>query len=330
MVVRILCGLLGTGACYAAFFMYEDEEGHWQNRVEVLWISISDKSKTAGVRSTSLFRKVAEVVTVGFDRLFGPRLISARLIGSSTAYSLALVLVLICLFELPDSGATLDNTSTSTRSLLLVAMAICVASAAVPTIYTPQWLVPITFVPLAFLLTYFWVDITLKSGANSIPENTVVLVLALVANVISCVAVTVVVRTLVRYIAESASVGRIALAIIAQFLSVFLLAVGPLALVGYLQSKGIDPRVLLLRTVKFSAGLSFFSALLCFSFAFVMFVVLFHRLVWPTLARFLYPLARYEIVRSRKALAAVGTAALLVAFGFEASALKSIFQLLGK
>src|SRR5713101_4587634 len=111
MILRILFGLLGAFAYYAAFFMYEDEEGHWQNRIERLWVGISDRASLVGSKSAAFFGRVAGVVTEGFNRLFGNRLLSPRMIGASTAYSWAIVLALVCLFELPGPEATINGGS---------------------------------------------------------------------------------------------------------------------------------------------------------------------------------------------------------------------------
>ena len=40
IVSRVVAGLVGALAFYLAFFLYEDEDGVWQNRVDNLWRSV--------------------------------------------------------------------------------------------------------------------------------------------------------------------------------------------------------------------------------------------------------------------------------------------------
>src|SRR6266849_3677624 len=88
-VLRTLAVLIGSLAFYIAFFMYEDEEGKWQNRIEKLWVTINDRAKFTVGKTSALFNKVSIVVSRTFDRIFGPKLISLRAVGVSTSYSLA-------------------------------------------------------------------------------------------------------------------------------------------------------------------------------------------------------------------------------------------------
>src|SRR5580658_3564218 len=77
---RLLAVCVGALAYYAAFFMYEDEEGEWQNRIEKLWVAINDKEKLAGGNQASaFFNKVAYVTTRGFNKVLGRRLFSFQL-----------------------------------------------------------------------------------------------------------------------------------------------------------------------------------------------------------------------------------------------------------
>ncbi|HEV2946371.1 MAG TPA: hypothetical protein VGX70_03275, partial [Gemmataceae bacterium] len=88
--LRSLAVCVGVLAYYAAFFMYEDEEGRWQNRIEELWVAINDKERlTGGSQASAFFNKVADVATKAFNRLLGRRLLSFQLVGASTSYSFA-------------------------------------------------------------------------------------------------------------------------------------------------------------------------------------------------------------------------------------------------
>jgi hypothetical protein len=45
LVSRVVAGIVGGVAFYFALFLYEDEEGLWQNRIEKLWASVYDRAK---------------------------------------------------------------------------------------------------------------------------------------------------------------------------------------------------------------------------------------------------------------------------------------------
>jgi len=54
-VLRILAASVGSLALYIRLFMYEDEEGKWQNRIDNLWIDIHDRERTAGSKTSASF-----------------------------------------------------------------------------------------------------------------------------------------------------------------------------------------------------------------------------------------------------------------------------------
>ena len=60
MVLTALRGaavLAGVLAYYVAFFIYEDEEGKWQSRIENVWVSIHDKAKESGSKVRCIIRQ---------------------------------------------------------------------------------------------------------------------------------------------------------------------------------------------------------------------------------------------------------------------------------
>lgn len=88
VVVRVLAGLAGLTLVYAATFLYEDEQGKLQNRLEQWWVEINDKQKTATSHYALFMREVAKVATGLFDRLFGPKLFSLHSLRVSAAFSM--------------------------------------------------------------------------------------------------------------------------------------------------------------------------------------------------------------------------------------------------
>ena len=83
-----MCGCLSL---YMALFLYEDEEKlldeKFVNILNKLWIELDDVSKKAVAKNTLFMQRTAEVVSVGFDYLFGKRLLSRRVLTLSLCYS---------------------------------------------------------------------------------------------------------------------------------------------------------------------------------------------------------------------------------------------------
>lgn len=91
----IVVHFLGVLFVCAGLFLYEDEEGNFQNRVEEWWIKLSDKQKESRSAVAGFMRQVARLTGNGFDRLFGHGLFSVRVIPVSIYLSLASVFLII-------------------------------------------------------------------------------------------------------------------------------------------------------------------------------------------------------------------------------------------
>ena len=86
IIGRVVAGCVAALAFYMAFFLYEDEEGVWQNRLNKLWMALDDRAKLTNSKATALFNKIAEIQNNAYRRVFGARLLSAQSIGVSTSY----------------------------------------------------------------------------------------------------------------------------------------------------------------------------------------------------------------------------------------------------
>ena len=331
LLLRLFSGCVGLVSLYAALFMYEDEEGRWQSRIERLWIAVSDRSALAGSQFAALFIKVAEAVNFGFDRIFGPRLFSIRMVGASTSCSLASTLIGLSLINRNNGQMiVLGGVQVSGETLILLCAAICVVVAVLPTVFSSRWLVALSLLPLTFVLVYFLEKISVSIRQHRTPDAMIALVISLPLSIASDIFLTALARWLVRYIASAANVGRVVLAIAVQVVCTLVFVAGPILLVAYLQAKKVNLGGIFSRTLEFVTAFNVFSGILCFAFVTALLVVLAHRVAWPILGRLLYPLARYEVARNRKILSTVSVACLMYAFDLEPSALKSIFQILGK
>jgi hypothetical protein len=87
--LRILSLTGGLLSLYAAAFLYEDEYGRIQSKLEEWWIRLSDKQSLAISRHAAFMREVARFETKLLDGLFGEKLLSLRAIGVSQCLSVA-------------------------------------------------------------------------------------------------------------------------------------------------------------------------------------------------------------------------------------------------
>jgi hypothetical protein len=109
---RIMAGIVAAVAFYFAFFLFEDEEGVWQNRIENLWASIHDRARVTDTTSTALLNKLGDLFRRLFKSIYGEKLLSLRAIAVSTDLSIAgalfiPLLSLILIYCIQPSGPDL-------------------------------------------------------------------------------------------------------------------------------------------------------------------------------------------------------------------------------
>src|SRR5688500_723937 len=79
----------GSVFLYAALFLYEDEQGKVQNKLEDLWIKIDVRHHVALSKHTVFMRVVADYTARTLSKLFGEKFFSLRFLGVSICFSLA-------------------------------------------------------------------------------------------------------------------------------------------------------------------------------------------------------------------------------------------------
>jgi hypothetical protein len=118
---------------------------------------------------------------------------------------------------------------------------------------------------------------------------------------LDCLAV-VLLRRVMSYLTDSSSAPRVTWAIFSlTFFAVAILGL-PLYFIVHAPKGAPDIEVRLVVSLMEMTGLSLSTALLCLLPAFLLFVLLIHRIFWPAVSRVVYPLARYQIVTQRKVL----------------------------
>ncbi len=89
ITLRILTGIAGILLLYVAFFLYEDEEEHIQNRLEQLWERIDELQNVSVSKEAAFLKGAAASASRILDYLFGVKLFSLQFVAISAAYSSA-------------------------------------------------------------------------------------------------------------------------------------------------------------------------------------------------------------------------------------------------
>lgn len=331
-VSRSIASLIGLLAYYTVFFMYEDEEGRWQNRIEKLWVAIDDKAKTTGSRTSALFNKVSIVVTQGFDKIFGPRLFSFRFVGISTSYSFAgfclsgfllfaILLRINPLLDDPLPGELLASGPLVER-VFLIGGFIFLLFALLPSFAPSRLFVFVSLVP-----AFFWtigLPLQLLLSTSSHKHKALAIYAALIVSFLSDVFLIALVRFTIRWVSIRTSVSRIAVAALLQAGVFILVLLVPLDIgISLIGTIGPRPELMALVCVAF---FNVFTGLTSCMFLIALLFVLLHKIVWPILSRSVYPLARHHLIRSRTVMGALGTGCIIFAFPQMPAAIKSILR----
>ena len=329
---RISIGLLGSICIYLALFIYEDRRGHWQNRIDDLWVEIYDRSRVTKSKTTALFNKVGEKITRVSIDIFGKRLFSLRSVIASVDLSVACSSLFMLTSHLtnyvwrtPPPGAMPDTVRHPSHTA--ISFLVYMSGGIFPAIVKKQWspLVPFgVFAYYAFSLFHLPLS---YAPLGLYPRFEFIAALAF--SFLCDIVVIAVIRKALARSASEISLKRIAVLV--------------LSIAGAAIFSELTPAIVLVivsRFAPFMAG-TFFSAGLVammlntssiayclLNVAFLVFVVA-HKIFWPALSRLIYPLAQDKILQHRRLLMCAGSVLLIFAFNFEDVAIKLFVKLLG-
>lgn len=298
VVVRVLAGLAGLTLVYAATFLYEDEQGRLQNRLEQWWVEINDKQKTATSHYALFMREVAKVATGLFDRLFGPKLFSLHALRVSAAFSMGSYLLWINFDSMRTHGLSIP--------LLLLAAGFFWYGSQQLTIRRPfRFLTHFIAIPLLAIL-FFGFYINFGNAGLA----------ATAASFVCDIGFIVITRQTLRWCSQMERFVSVLFVILINCLFAMFLVVAPAAL--YYRDSGIKinpPPEWFARSDWILAGVSFagmnaVDALTASVFVILALVGAAHRVLWPVLGRALYALQGVGIARRRSLMATLGIALL--------------------
>jgi hypothetical protein len=306
-----------------AVFMYEGEEGRWQNRIDGFWVAVHDRTLQTQSRAVALLNRLAETVRWVLDRAFGTKLFSLQaVIGSITiSTSLAALSYFATGRDLAASGILFRISSISFLLSLFL-----------PFIFPNRVVRTFCFLPPLYLLL-FVVRTVFKfhvPGAMLEPPQVFLSsawLLALCLSIVSDVAAVYFIRKKLAVLAQAATTFPVIVAI-AYLVNICVATCGlPLAVylvrphtraeLGGMFSpmKAFNLFVMSLSSSLFLLNVS--SVLFTLMPAAVLAFVLLNRLFWPLIARLVYPLGRYAIVSNKAVLKAAGCAGIAIAFNLE-------------
>jgi hypothetical protein len=246
----VIAGFTGFILVYLALLLYEDEEGFVQNKLENLWVFLDSSRIGYLSRHARFATRVARLVTLSLDRIFGERVFSLRAIWTSAFLAYASTLIsgaLIFLFE-PDADAViLDRVLAA--FMLFVGSGIA-AIGVLPMIAGNQsWLKWGCFVPVALWIAVGVNLIFVGSTLWDEPRGNVFvfwagLSIELALSTVSCILLFGCLRWGIKKCATFQSVPRIVLSFVVMVLVGLALTLGPVRVSDTIDSFGYHKRVL--------------------------------------------------------------------------------------
>ena len=331
IIGRVAAGCVAALAFYTAFFMYEDDQGIWQNRIDNLWIEIYDRAKLTHSATIALFNKIAERLSDTLNRLFGPSLVSAKSVGMSIALSIAGASTATALVLFHIISASNPKAILICLSLALIPMAVVILALQLP---RPWNLFASATVTLALLVAFCWVVYGLES-LGDIPPNhpyaevVEVITSAVLLSFLSDIVAVVAIRRLFAIVAKTLSSLRIVGAICALIAIPILIQVSLFSLYLTTESRLAAPSSgPINEAIILAFALNLATIIYCVIPALMLISVLLHRLSWPFASKIMYPFCRYTIVSNRIALIAAGSFCLILAIHPAALDLEKILKFL--
>jgi hypothetical protein len=296
LIGRVVAGCLGAILIYSALFLYKEEEGGLENRIEQWWQRIRDLHAHAISRETAFLKVVADVTSKGFAKLFGERLFGLKAIAASICYSQAAILLFF--------SFTLGTGVSRTRFACgLLGLAFLLVGSLGPSINRQSqklfWLSSVLMASIAWPFLVFreepYFSITV---GGIIPFGVACDFLFIVLT-----------RLMLAYAAHSNSFLKIAtLGIGNAFLAAVLVGVPIYNWVWSYDHHLLTPVSVPLAFLGFSNSLD---ALVSLSLLIIAVIMLVHRLFWPIIERPVYALFRHHVFSEQKKLVFFSGVALL-------------------
>jgi hypothetical protein len=312
--------LLGVVFICVGLFVYEDEEGRFQNKVEEWWIKLSDKQRASRSKIAAFMQGVAQLTGSGFDRLFGQHLLSLRVIPVSIYLSFASCFLLI-LLVVPRAKYP-PATSRHAAFFLFVYF---LALALIPGFFKNKWILRLwwAIIPAALLsISGFMAFLFKTRGARSTFYGIGLVALLFISSLVCDLIYIALTRYVLRRISGIDHIPEILFMIFLNLLALVVPVFGPiyagLGIARYAEMAG--------GMVVLSIMFNFIDFLAGFAALFLAVLLLLHRLFWPAIHRPLYAIYKFAPIRERKWLFRIGVILLFLPQHFTVEALKAVLE----
>jgi len=298
---------VGLPLIYLAVFLREDEEGILQNRAEEWWLRITYRHYTAQEKLSSFFREVSGLTARIFDRLFGKKLISFRVLGSSillTPASCFLFGIIFTFFHLHTQEQNLIGFVRSFLYFFLWAMVPAVSDRKM--VLTAWWL---SIVLAPFSLLGFVVFLFKRQGGVYVEHGFIFLSIAFALSLTCDVLYLALTRWMLSQLSKGQNFLRVLYLIVTHVLLLTLLLAAPLFIGLRIAPHSLHVGVAFMCAFAFNA-----LNLVISSMGFLIAIFLFaNHLIWPLLERPLYAFQRFSPIKQyRKQMFAIGCGMILI------------------
>jgi hypothetical protein len=321
---RLIAAVIACICFYVAFFMYEDEEGNWQNRLEEVWIQIDDRARLIEARTFAVFNRVAALLVDITDWIFGKRLFSFRTVTASINLSLAFMLMaLATVVLLLDSTMLLEAVPVFCVGLGLLVLVF------LPAVFPTKWTLAISSAPI--IVFALRIPRFRPYGNLTMDKFWEIMLLSIVYSLISDIFAITIIRSLFRVISWTTSTFRMIKAVSILFaVPIVIVAFPMLGILIVLMLPGNYDRTQILGAaslIGFALNVSTF--VYCVGPVALLAAIVLHRMLWPTLGRGTYAALRYRLLSNKKFLLGLGCLLMSIALNLEKIAIKDFVKLLG-
>jgi hypothetical protein len=314
LLLKVFVGALGALAIYLGFFLYEDEEGKLQNRIEQLSHALKKRSEIG--ESLPLVSTVAGFINRILDRLLGKRLVSLRMAGVSICFSFAsgygyrAFTIYHSSFWRRAAGLPFSFDPIARLSLAvtcLIFALVCFGLGALASKYPSRLTTVLSYMPLLPLSFYFYAPPFIYTNAVVFRFTLIGAIYganfpALFSSLLSDILLALIVRASLRSLLVKPTVIEFVKALIIQLGVIAVLVVIPMSLDNGFGRTGVT------RYAADLTGLNIATGIAAASFICVLLFFLLHKLFWPIAARIVYPIARFKVLLNRKFMLSSGVA----------------------
>jgi hypothetical protein len=336
IIGRIAAGCVAALAFYMAFFMYENEQGVLQNRLESLWTKINDRAKATESTSVAIFNVIGNVLNGAADRIFGKRLFSYR----ALANSVNLALIGGGIRSIVDKFTEVAQNHSPNFVVIKIHVPplglVLAATVLLISVYSKRFWAsviagfPMFVIIIGLIYSTFW-GIRNNGNADHMEDYIIELtfVAAILFSFISDLIVVILLRSALRILSTALTNMRIIAAISGLIVLAIFLEAGPIEWYKSISPYHWSGPISVMR--DFAQSLGYFNCAnvaMCLVPGLMFLFVLLHRVLWPTLSRLFYPVASRNVITNSKVLVSVGTLCLTFAFNLEHVGLQQFLKLL--